>query len=75
MAGAGWASAGVYQRLGLRIRMRYGRSTAQMYCEVHGSGGNPLLLLHSGLFNIDLQFSELLPSLAASRQGLPPTDK
>jgi pimeloyl-ACP methyl ester carboxylesterase len=40
----------------------------QMYYEVHGSGGTPLLLLHGGLFNIDLQFGALLPSLAASRQ-------
>jgi pimeloyl-ACP methyl ester carboxylesterase len=40
----------------------------QMYYEVHGSGGTPLVLLHGGLFNIDLQFGELLPSLAASRQ-------
>jgi pimeloyl-ACP methyl ester carboxylesterase len=39
-----------------------------MYYEVHGSGGTPLLLLHGGLFNIDLQFGELLPSLAAGRQ-------
>ena len=40
----------------------------QMYYEVHGSGGTPLLMLHGGLFNIDLQFGELLPSLAAGRQ-------
>ena len=40
----------------------------QMYYEVHGSGGTPLILLHGGLFNIDLQFGELLPSLAAGRQ-------
>jgi pimeloyl-ACP methyl ester carboxylesterase len=39
-----------------------------MYYEVHGSGGTPLLLLHGGLFNIDLQFGALLPSLAASRK-------
>jgi pimeloyl-ACP methyl ester carboxylesterase len=39
-----------------------------MYYELHGSGGTPLLLLHGGLFNIDLQFGELLPSLAANRQ-------
>jgi pimeloyl-ACP methyl ester carboxylesterase len=42
----------------------------QMYYEVHGSGGaggTPLLLLHGGLFDIDLQFGELLPSLAAGR--------
>lgn len=25
----------------------------QMYYELHGSGGTPLLLLHGGLFNID----------------------
>ena len=40
----------------------------QMYYEIHGSGGTPLLLLHGGLFNIDLQFGALLPSLAATRQ-------
>jgi pimeloyl-ACP methyl ester carboxylesterase len=40
----------------------------QMYYEVHGSGGTPLILLHGGLFNIDLQFGELLPSLAAGRE-------
>ncbi len=40
----------------------------QMYYEIHGSGGTPLLLLHGGLFDIDLQFGELLPSLAATRR-------
>jgi pimeloyl-ACP methyl ester carboxylesterase len=40
----------------------------QMYYEVHGSGGTPLLLLHGGLFNIDLQFGALLPGLSATRQ-------
>lgn len=40
----------------------------EMYYEIHGSGGTPLLLLHGGLFNIDLQFGELLPSLSANRQ-------
>jgi pimeloyl-ACP methyl ester carboxylesterase len=40
----------------------------RMYYEIHGAGGTPLLLLHGGLFNIDLQFGELLPSLAAGRQ-------
>ena len=39
-----------------------------MYYEIHGSGGTPLLLLHGGLFNIDLQYGELLPVLAATRQ-------
>ncbi|MQA81682.1 MAG: alpha/beta fold hydrolase [Streptosporangiales bacterium] len=40
----------------------------QMYYEIHGSGGTPLLLLHGGLFNIDLQFGEVLPGLAQTRQ-------
>ena len=40
----------------------------QMYYELHGAGGTPLVLLHGGLFNIDLQFGLLLPGLAASRQ-------
>ena len=41
----------------------------RMYYEIHGSGGTvPLLLLHGGLFNIDLQFGELLPGLSATRQ-------
>jgi pimeloyl-ACP methyl ester carboxylesterase len=40
----------------------------QMYYEIHGSGGVPLILLHGGLFNIDLQFGELIPRLAATRQ-------
>ena len=38
-----------------------------MYYEIHGAGGTPLLLLHGGLFNIDLQFGEVLPTLAKSR--------
>ena len=40
----------------------------EMYYEIHGSGGTPLLLLHGGLFNIDLQFGALIPTLAATRQ-------
>jgi pimeloyl-ACP methyl ester carboxylesterase len=40
----------------------------RMYYELHGSGGTPLLLLHGGLFDIDLQFGELIPGLAATRQ-------
>jgi pimeloyl-ACP methyl ester carboxylesterase len=39
-----------------------------MYYEIHGARGTPLLVLHGGLFNIDLQFGELLPSLAKDRQ-------
>jgi pimeloyl-ACP methyl ester carboxylesterase len=40
----------------------------QMYYELHGSGGTPLLLLHGGLFDIDQQFGELLPALSANRR-------
>jgi pimeloyl-ACP methyl ester carboxylesterase len=40
----------------------------EMYYEIHGTGGVPLLLLHGGLFNIDLQFGSLTPELAATRQ-------
>jgi hypothetical protein len=40
----------------------------RMYYEVHGTGGSPLLLLHGGLFNIDLQFGQLIPGLPADRR-------
>ncbi|TQM10028.1 alpha/beta fold hydrolase [Pseudonocardia kunmingensis] len=40
----------------------------QMYYEIHGSGGTPLLLLHGGLFDIDQQFGALLPGLAEGRR-------
>lgn len=41
----------------------------EMYYEVHGAGeGTPLLLLHGGLFNIDLQFGEVLPGLVEGRK-------
>ena len=40
----------------------------RMYYELHGSGGTPLLLLHGGLFNMDLQFGALLPGLAEKRR-------
>ena len=39
-----------------------------MYYEIHGSEGTPLLLLHGGLFNIDLQFGQVLPELAKNRR-------
>lgn len=40
-----------------------------MYYEIHGGGGDvPLLLLHGGLFNIDLQFGQLIPDLAKTRK-------
>ncbi|GAA4920333.1 alpha/beta hydrolase family protein [Actinomycetospora succinea] len=39
----------------------------QMYFEIHGDGGVPLLVLHGGLFDIELQFGALLPGLSAGR--------
>ncbi|MHC1563362.1 alpha/beta fold hydrolase [Actinomycetospora sp. C-140] len=43
----------------------------RMDYEIHGEsreGTPPLLLLHGGLFDIDLQFGALLPGLSAGRQ-------
>jgi len=40
----------------------------EMYYEIHGEGGVPLLLLHGGLFNIDLQFGGVIPGLSETRQ-------
>jgi pimeloyl-ACP methyl ester carboxylesterase len=40
----------------------------QMYYEVHGEGGVPLVLLHGAFSNIETDFAQLLPLLARSRQ-------
>ena len=40
----------------------------QMYYEVHGSGGRPLVLLHGNLSTIGVDFGGIIPSLAKSRQ-------
>ena len=40
----------------------------QVYYEVYGDGGTPLLLLHGGLFDIEQQFGPLLPGLSADRR-------
>ena len=40
----------------------------QLYYEIRGSSGRPLVLLHGGLMTIDLNFGPLLEPLAASRQ-------
>src|SRR5213080_591491 len=39
----------------------------RMYYEIHGSG-QPLVLLHGGLSNVETDFGALLPALAATRQ-------
>ena len=40
----------------------------QMYYEIHGEGGVPLVLLHGGISTIDVDFSGILPGLAETRQ-------
>src|SRR4051812_5398607 len=43
-------------------------SGLQMYYEIHGSGGVSLLLLHGAFSNIETDFGQLLPLLAAKRE-------
>ena len=40
----------------------------QMYYEIHGEGGTPLVLLHGAFSAIPTSFGPLLPGLSASRQ-------
>jgi pimeloyl-ACP methyl ester carboxylesterase len=40
----------------------------QMYYEIHGSGGVPLVLIHGAFSAIGTSFGALLPGLSASRQ-------
>ncbi|XAS71718.1 alpha/beta hydrolase [Micrococcaceae bacterium Sec5.1] len=40
----------------------------QMYYELFGDGGTPLLLLHGGLFDIQQQFGALIPGLSEGRR-------
>lgn len=40
----------------------------QVYYELHGAGGVPLVLLHGGLFDGEMQFGALLPELSRGRQ-------
>src|ERR671935_2504651 len=39
-----------------------------MYYEIHGSGGVPLILLHGAFSAIGTSFEKLLPGLSANRQ-------
>jgi pimeloyl-ACP methyl ester carboxylesterase len=39
-----------------------------MYYEIHGSGGVPLVLLHGGLSTVEVDFGTMLPILAQTRQ-------
>jgi len=40
----------------------------EMYYEVHGTDGPPLVLVHGGATTIDLSFAAILPALAAHRR-------
>jgi len=40
----------------------------ELYYEVHGTGGTPLVLLHGGGSTIETSFGRVLPSLAKARQ-------
>jgi pimeloyl-ACP methyl ester carboxylesterase len=40
----------------------------EMYYEVHGNGGTPLVLIHGAFSTIDLDFGRVIPALAATRQ-------
>jgi pimeloyl-ACP methyl ester carboxylesterase len=39
-----------------------------IYYEIHGAGGTPLVLLHGGGSTIEISFAAVLPSLAKTRQ-------
>jgi len=39
-----------------------------MYYEIHGNGGRPLLLLHGNLSTIDVDFGRMIPAFAKTRQ-------
>src|SRR6476469_8599561 len=40
----------------------------QMYYEIHGTGGQPLVLLHGAFSAIGTSFDAILPGLAKTRQ-------
>src|SRR5690606_18860894 len=40
----------------------------EMYYEIHGTGGTPLVLIHGAFSTIDLDFGQVLPALSQSRQ-------
>jgi pimeloyl-ACP methyl ester carboxylesterase len=47
----------------------YARSgDLQLYYEIHGSGGTPVVLLHGSLCTIEICFGQVIPTLARKRQ-------
>jgi pimeloyl-ACP methyl ester carboxylesterase len=40
----------------------------QLYYEIHGSGGTPVVLLHGSLCTIEICFGQVIPALAKKRQ-------
>jgi pimeloyl-ACP methyl ester carboxylesterase len=51
------------------VKTGYAKSgDLELYYEVHGSGGTPLVLIHGSFCTIDVCFGKMLPTLAAKRQ-------
>lgn len=51
------------------VKTGYARSGAlDLYYEVHGSGGMPLVVLQGSLCTVEICFGKMLPTLAAARQ-------
>lgn len=47
----------------------YARSgDLDLYYEVHGSGGTPVVLIHGSMCTIEICFGQVIPTLAATRQ-------
>ncbi len=40
----------------------------EMYYEIHGEGGRPLVLIHGAFLTLDIAFGAFIPALAESRQ-------
>jgi pimeloyl-ACP methyl ester carboxylesterase len=51
------------------VKTGYARSGAlELYYEVHGSGGTPLVVLQGSFCTVEICFGKMLPTLAAERQ-------
>jgi pimeloyl-ACP methyl ester carboxylesterase len=51
------------------VKTGYARSgTLDLYYEVHGSGGTPLVVLQGSFCTVEICFGKMLPTLAAKRQ-------
>src|SRR5215813_6296986 len=51
------------------VKTGYARSgDLDLYYEVHGSGGTPLVVLQGSFCTVEICFGQMLPTLAAKRQ-------